>query len=404
MPRRRAACICLAASISVAAAAEPWLQGDLVDYAPAGVPDFSQCRGPWSRPGSPPQWTHAGPVALADALWWLDSVFEPDPRPPAVVHDGHSLVTAYPEFGRPRDDHSPENLTLLVEDLSLRCDTDGARTSESRGGTRWDDLVAGAESYIGDRHLGGTYRLATIEAPPATWLSEQARQGAAAVLLLGVWEQQADAWLRVGGHYAALTGIDATVGWVALSDPLADSAAYGGGGVAVPQDAELHSCREAPRAHDDAGVVSHDTYPVRRATELPREPLVLEGYFVLRTYGDAAAFRDQNAAPFLAQHIGTWHKGSVVMAVDAALVIAPVAPPLPTDASPTDAPRPTSTPGGVLPSPGQVTATDAPNAPASASPTPASAPSGTTAHANPGPTATPTVEAMHAITLPYAMR
>ena len=48
-----------------------------VDYAPNGMPDFSQCRPEWSQPGSPGQWTYAGPNQTegnAQGVAFMDAV------------------------------------------------------------------------------------------------------------------------------------------------------------------------------------------------------------------------------------------------------------------------------------------------------------------------------------------
>jgi hypothetical protein len=287
-----------------------WLPGDLADYAPVGLPDFSQCRRGWSRPaaqaGRPAQWTVAAPVALADALWWLDSRAEPGRAAPPAVSDGHGLVTFYPVFGRAKDDHDPANLGSLVEDLALRLGTDGRGGGERRG-TAWDGLLGGLRDYLSSRRLEESYALATRVAPDAAWLRREADQGAAMVAALGVWERQDDGWRRVGGHYAAVAGVapdggeaagaDGPVpGALALADPLADQVAQTGRGRMVPPDAALHSCRLAPAAHDDAAVVAHDGYALEvppSESPLPDRRLVLAGYFGLEAMGEAAAFVGQ---------------------------------------------------------------------------------------------------------------
>ena len=330
------------------AGGQAWLAGDLPDYAPSGVPDFSQCRSEWSAPGVgglPGQWTHAGPVALADALWWLDSVAEPKRQGPPLVSDGHPLVTAYPRFGPPRDDHEAGNIAPLVDDLAVRLGTrsgaDGASDGAGARGTSWERLVAGASRYVGDRGLSSAYAMEPVLAPGMPQLAQAAEHGGTAVLLLGVWEHQAGAWRRIGGHYAALAGVG---DMIALADPLADQAAYGGQGRFAPDDPSVHSCREDPRAHDDAAVVAHDAYELYSVPGLPGGRLALLGYFTPETSGDAAAFSGQNPATHLAEHEAAWTRGSVVMAVDAALIIAPVASPTPPTATSTTAATATASP------------------------------------------------------------
>lgn len=327
-----------------------WLPGELADYAPTGMPDFSQCRRGWSRPaaqaGRPAQWTFAAPVALADALWWLDSRAEPGRASPPTVSDGHGLVTFYPVFGRAKDDHDPANLGSLVEDLALRLGTDGRGGGERRG-TAWEGLVGGLRDYLAARRLEGSYTLETRTAPDAAWLRRWTDEGAALVAALGVWERQGDGWRRVGGHVAAVAGVAPeggavsgpsapVLGAVALADPLADQVAQTGRGRMVPPDPALHSCRLAPAAHDDAAVVAHDGYALtvgQPEAPLPDQRLVLAGYFGLEAMGEAAAFAGQNPIDLPAAQRGDWRGGVVVMALDAALAIVPapaLRPPSPT--------------------------------------------------------------------------
>lgn len=344
----------LSAPSAVASPARPardwsWLPGEMADYAPTGMPDFSQCRRGWSRPaaepGRPAQWTFAAPVALADALWWLDSRAEPGRLPPPAVSDGHPLVTFYPVFGRARDDHDPANLAALVEDLALRLGTDGRDGSAARRGTDWEGLVGGLRDYLASRRLGEVYAVETRAVPDLVWLRRWTDEGAAVVLALGVWERQGDAWLRVGGHYAAVAGIagdiaadgGADASFLALADPLADQVAQTGVGRMVPPDAALHSCRLAPAAHDDAAVVAHDGFALLSGH--PDGRLILGDYFRLDAMGEAAAFAGQNALALPAAQRGAWQGGAVVMALDAAMAIVPapaLRPPGPT-ASPTAA-------------------------------------------------------------------
>ena len=332
-----------------------WRAGIAPDYAPSGMPDFSQCRGAWSVAGDPGQWTHAGPVALAAALWWLDSVAEPGSDPPPAVSDGHGLVTAYPVFGPPRDDHAPENLEPLVNDLALRAGTNAVRQSRAWRGTRWEDLTQAAESYVRSRRMEGHYAVHAARVPSTAWLLQRAAAGAAVVLALGVWEDQAaGGWRRVGGHYAVVAAIHAEPAAISVSDPLADSAAFGGDGIAVPAGPAGHGCREAPRAHDDARWVSHDRYALIAGPALPDGRLVLGGYFQPETYRDAAAFAAQNPLPAEEAHAGTWSRGPVAMAVDAALAVVPVGTAVAPTAVATGTPSPTpesspeSSPAGTL--------------------------------------------------------
>ena len=125
----------------------PWYwKPEQRDYAPSGVPDFDQRQGgtyQWKDQWG--AWSHCGPVAVADSLWWLDSEFEPNPMPQPIINDGFPLVQAY---NATWDDHDPRNLPYLVEHLAYLMDTDGRRTGLVHSGTNVNDMEAGLAQYL----------------------------------------------------------------------------------------------------------------------------------------------------------------------------------------------------------------------------------------------------------------
>jgi hypothetical protein len=125
---------------------DPWYwKPNYDDYVPSGVPDFDQRQGGtyvWQDQAQ--QWSHCGPVAVANSLWWLDSEFEPNPIPPPVINDGYPLVQSYGQW----DDHDPQNVPWLVEHLAYLMDTDGRRTGLVHSGTNVHDMEAGLSHYL----------------------------------------------------------------------------------------------------------------------------------------------------------------------------------------------------------------------------------------------------------------
>jgi len=117
-----------------------------IDYAPSGVPDFDQRQwGTYIWKDMWDQWSHCGPVAVANSLWWLDSEYEPGTIPPPMINDGFPLVQAY----GPWDDHDPQNVPWLVEHLAYLMDTDGLRTGPGgHSGTDVHDMEAGLAHYL----------------------------------------------------------------------------------------------------------------------------------------------------------------------------------------------------------------------------------------------------------------
>jgi hypothetical protein len=125
---------------------DPWYwKPSYRDYVPSGMPDFDQRQGGaynWSYLGA---WSHCGPVAVANSLWWLDSEFEPSPALPPTINDHFPLVQAYNALW---DDHSTQNVPPLVEHLAFLMDTDGRRTLLAHSGTNVNDMQAGLTHYL----------------------------------------------------------------------------------------------------------------------------------------------------------------------------------------------------------------------------------------------------------------
>ncbi|MCJ7423035.1 hypothetical protein MUP01_02040 [Candidatus Bathyarchaeota archaeon] len=128
--------------------ADPWFWKPAYnDYAWSGVPDFDQRQwGTYIWQDMWGAWSHCGPVAVANSLWWLDSEYEPNPLfPPPMINDGFPLVKSYnPAW----DDHSPSNVQPLIEHLAYLMDTDGRRTGLVHSGTNVNDMQAGLTHYL----------------------------------------------------------------------------------------------------------------------------------------------------------------------------------------------------------------------------------------------------------------
>ena len=129
-----------------------WKEG-FCDYAPSGVPDFDQKQwGTYNWTDNFGAWSHCGPVAVANSLWWLDSKFEPAQPAvlPPAISDGFPLVSAYLAG---IDDHDPANVQPLIEHLAYLMDTQGPagvglRTGLAHSGTYVQDMEAGLAQYL----------------------------------------------------------------------------------------------------------------------------------------------------------------------------------------------------------------------------------------------------------------
>jgi uncharacterized repeat protein (TIGR01451 family) len=279
---------------------QPW-----PDYAPNGVPDFDQKQDKWINPLTD-RWSFCGPVAVANSLWWFDTKFEPDPDGPPPpppygsmpINDNYPLVKAYNTSGLPWDDHDPLNVNdtatpwppaadgewEFIEHLAYYFDTDGSATGTMHGGTNIDDMFVGIDRYLRERGLRQGYVIKREDRPDFWWVAEEVEISEDVILLLGFWQWGPDVgWVRLGGHYVTVPGVDKQGGFVAFSDPWFNrmgltwpyagfSSAAGGwpsytGRVAdgwlIPHPPYgSHPAPSVIDIHNDAGNVSHDIYNV----------------------------------------------------------------------------------------------------------------------------------------------
>jgi len=285
-----------------------WLPGDQPDYAPAGLPDFGQRQGQWLVPDTE-QWSHDGPAAMANLLWWQDSAEEPGATPPPTFSDGYPLVKSYGVW----DDHDPQNVPPLVADLATRFNTNGEHP-----GTDLDDLVAGLNAYLAEKGLADDYTLTLRKSPSFDWVREEAKQNRQALLLLGFWELQPTGWRRLGGHYVAVAGASCSGDWIAFSDPFRNYAEAGWPGRVAPTTPHGHPAEPPDAVHNDAAYLSHDIYGIMRTTA----GWGPQGY--ARWYQDVDNFAGLNFVPALepvraAAYLG----GEILTLADYALVLAP---------------------------------------------------------------------------------
>lgn len=335
--------------------ADGWiaLRAGAVDYAPNGLPDFDQRQPQWrSRDPIRKVWTHDGPAAVADALWWLDAQHETGPPPPAVV-DQFGLVRALGGW----DDHAVDNVRPFGQSLAGVFRTNGVFGNYF--GTCLDELDAGLQSYLREARTEPLFDTRLVEKPTLAHVAEAIARGEPVVALVGLWQNtHLSGWSRIGGHYVAVEAVNPATGKLRVADPYLD--------VARPSAGESE--------HGDAALVSHDTWTLSPALR-PGPVLRLDGY--LEATGDVAAFM----ANFYGQNRRTcddsdvaWADGEPVEAhLDTILAIQVAPPPTETptptrtpSATPTDTPRPspTASPTGTRERP-----TDAPE-PTAATPTP----------------------------------
>jgi hypothetical protein len=154
----------------------PWyIKPPYPDYAPSGMPDFDERQwGTYNWTDMWGAWSHCGPVACANSIFWYDSEYEyytnPSSPPPPTISDSFPLVVSYGIW----DDHALQNIPPLIEHLAWLMDCDARRTGPATGsfwsGTYVNDMEAGLAHYLswsgvnpqGDVNGDGTVDLADL--------------------------------------------------------------------------------------------------------------------------------------------------------------------------------------------------------------------------------------------------
>ncbi|NLS76779.1 MAG: hypothetical protein GXY76_05910 [Chloroflexi bacterium] len=285
----------------------PFEEQRFADYAPEGLPDWDQRQAAWQAEG---RWSHDGPVAAANALWWLDSRFEPSQTPPPGRVDHFALVKPFSQLW---DDHDPRNVAPLVERLADIMDT-------AADGTYPQALQQGLLQYISGQGLGNRFNVLAQERPSADQLRDLANRGAAVILQVGFWEQQAEGLRLLGSHYVTLAQIGCRDNQVLISDPYHNHAEVGYPGYVRPWGTHMHPAAPPDPMHNDAAVVSHDLYDLTRLDPWWH----LEGYPV-----DSATltqFVGMNPSPTYGTSLAVEYRGGTVFAVaQTAIAVVPVA-------------------------------------------------------------------------------
>jgi hypothetical protein len=235
-----------------------------VDYAPKGVPDFDQKQDNWYL-GQPPgvTWTHCGPVALANCLWWFDSKFDTCTTPPPAACNTYHLVDPYGFW----DDHDPANVMPLVDSLALY-----SLTNTSAPGTNIFDLATGAQNWINKSGLGLWYNIRVMPVDPEfgfEFIRSEVLKSQNVILLLGFWQEVAQEYCeRIGGHYVTVAGVcvEPADSALCISDPYFDHnegepPAGSAHGSAVHNDAQFISGPHGTMHHDRYDVVPTPCLP-----------------------------------------------------------------------------------------------------------------------------------------------
>lgn len=240
------------------------------NYAPSGLPDFSQLQQKdWWGSKSP---DFCGAVSLADILWWFDSKHEdPNGKPGdgvgtyPLVQDYHAPGT--PEPGPYSDDHSFNNVNdnrtpwhrfrrsgELIERIAWytnrQKDAPWVKIlGPLNGPYNGLKLYLGAKRWLRETGLQDQFTIKCIVKPDFSIINECVRNNDGVILGLVGYDPEFGIW----GHFVAVSGINPN-GYIAFSDPLQDV---------------MNSSLD-PAEHNNASIVSHDIYRVNLTSPWPR--------------------------------------------------------------------------------------------------------------------------------------
>ena len=245
------------------------------NYAPEGMPDFDQKNTLWeSAEGN---YTHCGPVAVANCLWWMDSKYSHPNGTPGDGSDIHSLVTKH--ASQSNDDHEEDNVIPLVNTLATYINT-------TKNGTEVHDLINGLEEYFVNQSKDKWYNVSYYNNETVTFdvIYDKINQSYDVILLLGFWQYTGESWLRLGGHYVTVCGVNNTEdpllnisGCIAICDPYLDNAEAGGMGWISTHDPHPGDAT----SHFNTSNVSHDYYFVANNSTSPGSDYCLIDYPVM---------------------------------------------------------------------------------------------------------------------------
>jgi len=241
------------------------------NYAPSGLPDFSQKQqDDWSLDV---MLKLCAPTSLANIFWWFDSKHE-DPN--GYLGDGkdtYPLVKNYnapvpPNPGPYFDDHNYNNVNdnrtpflkfrrngELIERIAWH-------TSRQLFSHLWITLHPlnimsivricwGIKKWLKDVDLQNQYTVQLIFKPSFSTVNKYVRDNSGVILTLMNCNPEIPQWNN-WGHYVAVAGINSS-GQIALSDPARD----------------IMNPSLDPTEHNDASIVSHDIWNVNFTTPYP---------------------------------------------------------------------------------------------------------------------------------------
>jgi hypothetical protein len=187
------------------------------NYAPQGLPDFSQQQDRWKKISPGPngvsdstlagddvlnvaenciapgpdcylnstapgddveEWAFCGPVAVANCFWWFDSKFADPAGTPGDGQDQFALVQDYGAG----DDHATANAPLLIENLARAMNTTG------KGTTYINDMQTAISDWFTTTGLTDKFTVQTYNRPTFSFIESEIERSQNVILLLGSYD------------------------------------------------------------------------------------------------------------------------------------------------------------------------------------------------------------------------
>ncbi len=254
------------------------------NYAPSGMPDIDQKQEGWIDPVYD-SWSFCGPTALANILWYLDSIYS-NSGLPGDGQDNFPLVSDFqppntPDPGPYTDDHNYNNVNdlvtpwdqprnifgnELVEKLAWEVDTNGCRTKLAKFGTSARDLYHGCTKWMKNNGLDAFFKVELqqsslggeqdVSKTPSVrtgkllsvglefeQFAAQIEAGSYAAILIFIYDHQGE---YIFGHWITVAGINKTEHRIIVSDPYFDR----------------ENPTNDPLLHNNVAIVSHDQYHI----------------------------------------------------------------------------------------------------------------------------------------------
>ena len=176
-------------------------------------------------------WTFCGSTAIANCFYWLDSRYEDSDGTPG---DGDNEFNLVKDYGA-GDDHSFDNVPLLVEEIAVAVNNTGL----------WNDpeILECFGDWFKDNGLDDFFTHHFYWYPTFEFVASEIKQGKAVLVRFYIYDEVGEDVQWIDTHWVSCAGVNTESGEIAICNPGFDTE-Y------VNDD------------HNDAQYVSHDIYEV----------------------------------------------------------------------------------------------------------------------------------------------